>query len=49
MFIGHYKIERPTVARVINEDTYSFGVVVYNGNGEVVFEEGESLSTIWPG
>lgn len=47
-YIGSYLIHRPTVARVINEDTYSFGVVTYNDKGRVVFEKGESYATVWP-
>ena len=43
-----YVIYRPTVAQVINEDTYSLGVVTYNGEGQVVFENGESYVTVWP-
>ena len=44
---------RPAVARVINEDNYNSGsgqgVVGYVNNGLVVFGEGESYSTLWPG
>ena len=38
---------RPTVARVINEDTYKFGIVTYHNNGSVVFGNGESYTTLW--
>ena len=44
-----YSVTRPTAARVVNEDTYSFGVVTYDNNGVVVFVEGESPDTLWPG
>ena len=46
---GSYRVARPTTALVINEDTYSFGVVTYESNGVVEFVEGESLQTLWPG
>ena len=47
---ANYRVNRPAVARVINEDNYyNMGVVRYVNNGSVVFGEGESYSTIWPG
>ena len=44
-----YEVTRPAVARVINEDNYNTGIVRYVSNGSVVFVEGESYSTLWPG
>ena len=50
MNAANYRVNRPAVARVINEDNYyNTGVVRYVNNGSVVFGEGESYSTIWPG
>ena len=48
-YIANYEVTRPAAARVINEDNYNTGVVQYVNNGSVVFGEGESYSTIWPG
>ena len=50
IIIANYRVTRPAVARVINEDNYNTGVVrYYVSNGSVVFSQGESYSTIWPG
>ncbi len=44
-----YKVIRPAVARVINEDNYALGIVQYVSNGSVVFSLNESYNSIWPG
>ncbi|XP_064393896.1 gamma-aminobutyric acid type B receptor subunit 2-like [Halichondria panicea] len=43
-----YKVTRPAVARVTNEDNYAFGIVQYVSNGSVVFSLNESYNSIWP-
>ena len=49
-YTANYRVTRPAAARVINEDNYNTGIVrYYVNNGSVVFIEGESYSTIWPG
>lgn len=49
LYIAGYEVTRPAVARVINEDNYNTGVVKYVSNGSVVFGQGESYRTLWPG
>ncbi len=43
-----YTITRPTIARVINKDTYVAGNAIFVEAGEFLFMEHESPVSLWP-
>ena len=47
-YADKYLVDRPTVAKIVNEEDYDRGDEEF-GDVEIVFEDGESYETIWPG